>query len=107
MLIQVNTDNHTPGTAELTNTVKALIEDKLSRFADRITRAEVHFTDVNSGGKSGGNDKRCVLEVRMAGMEPVSTTDQGSTHDQALRSAANKMQSKIESILGKMGRVSR
>jgi ribosome-associated translation inhibitor RaiA len=104
MLIQVNTDSHTPGTAELTVHVQTLVEDKLSRFADRITRAEVHFTDVNSSTKAGGNDKRCMIEVRMAGMDPISTTDQASTHDQALRGAANKMQNKIETILGKLGR---
>jgi ribosome-associated translation inhibitor RaiA len=103
MLIQVNTDSQTPGNADLTHDVQTLIEEKLSRFADRITRAEVHFTDVN-GSKTGGNDKRCMIEIRMAGRDPISTTDFGSTHGQALRGAANKMQSQIETILGKMGR---
>ncbi len=104
MLIQINTDSQTHGTVELEQSVQALIEDKLGRFADRITRAEVHMTDENGSGKSGVNDKRCMIEVRMAGMDPISTTDHGVTHDAALRGAAGKMQSQIETIVGRIGR---
>lgn len=104
MLIQVNTDSQTHGTADLTQSVQALIEDKLGRFADRITRADVHLTDENGSETTGGSDKRCMIEVRMAGMNPVSATDHGASHDLALRGATNKMQSQIETIVGKLGR---
>ncbi len=104
MLIQVNTGSQTHGSADLTQDVQALIEDKLGRFADRITRAEVHLTDENSTGKTGGNDKKCTIEVRMAGRQPISTTDHGATHNQALQGAASKMQSQIETIVGKISR---
>ncbi len=104
MLIQVNTDSQIPGSAELTQSVQALIQDKLGRFAGRITRVEVHLNDENSTGKSGGHDKRCMVEVRMAGMDPISTADSGASHDAALRGATNKMQSQIETIVGKLGR---
>ncbi len=103
MLIQVNTGSQTHGTADLTRGVQTLIEDKLGRFAERITRAEVHLTDENGTGKAGGNDKKCMIEVRMAGMDPISATDHAASHDQALRGAAGKMQSQIETILGKLG----
>lgn len=104
MLIQVNTGSQTHGTADLTKGVQALIEDKLGRFADRITRAEVHLTDENSTDKSGGNDKRCMIEIRMAGMDPITATDHAASHDQALRGATSKMQGQIETIVGKLGR---
>jgi len=104
MLIQVNTGSQTHGTADLTKSVQALIEDKLGRFADRITRAEVHLTDENSTDKSGGNDKRCMIEVRIAGMDPITATDHAASHDQALRGATSKMQGQIETIVGKLGR---
>jgi len=102
MLIQVNTDSHTRSAAELTSSVQALIEEKLGRFADRITRVEVHMNDENSTGKSGGHDKRCMVEVRMAGRQPITSTDHGATHNQALHGAAGKMQSQIETIIGKL-----
>lgn len=104
MLIQVNTDSQTHGTADLTRTVEALLADKLGRFATRITRAEVHLTDENGTERTGGNDKRCMIEVRLAGMDPISATDHGASHDSALRGATNKMQSQLETIVGKLGR---
>lgn len=104
MLIQVNTDSQTQGSDSLTRSVEALIENKLGRFSDRITRAEVHLTDENGQNKTGGKDKRCMIEVRMAGMDPISATDHGSSHDLALRGASTKMLSQIETIIGKIGR---
>ncbi|HMN41072.1 MAG TPA: HPF/RaiA family ribosome-associated protein [Phycisphaerales bacterium] len=104
MLIQVNTDSETRGTEALTLTVQALIEDKFARFADRITRVEVHLNDENSAAKGGGIDKRCMIEVRLAGRDPMSATDRGASHDQALRGAITKMQSKLDAVIGKLGR---
>jgi ribosome-associated translation inhibitor RaiA len=104
MLIQVNTDSKTHGTADLSESVQSVVEGKLSRFAGQITRAEVHLTDENGPGKTGGNDKRCMIEVRLAGMDPITATDFGATHALALRGAADKMLSQIESITGRLGR---
>jgi len=103
MLIQVNTDSQTHGTAELSQVVQAFIQEKLGRFGNRITRVEVHLTDENGTGKAGGSDKRCLIEVRMAGMDPISATDHGATHDHVMRGATAKMVSQIETIVGKMG----
>lgn len=102
MQIQVNTDNQIDGTAAMISYCQAIVQDKLERFGDRITRVEVHLTDVNGRKKAGGNDKRCLLEVRLAGLQPISVTDHGNTQDQALRGAVGKMQSLIDSTLGKL-----
>ena len=102
MQIQVNTGSQTKGSADWSNEIEALIEDKLGRFADRITRAEVHLNDENSASKEGGNDKRCQIEVRVAGMQPISVTDHAESHDEALHGAADKMVSLLETIVGKL-----
>lgn len=104
MLVQVNTDNHTPGSLQTIEGVEALVKDKLARFAERITRVEVHLNDENGQGKVGGPDKRCMLEVRLASMDPITTTDHADTYDKALRGAANKMQDRLDTILGKRAR---
>lgn len=104
MLIQVNTDSNTQGTAELTESVQHLLNDKLARFSPRITRAEVHLNDENGTGKSGSNDKRCLLELRLAGMDPITATEHSNTYDLALRGAVNKVQTQLDTILGKLGR---
>ena len=48
-------------------------------------------------------DKRCLLEVRLAGRQPASVSEQAQTVDQAVRGAAQKMVSSLESELGKLG----
>lgn len=90
MQIQINTDNHVEGTEQLIAASKALISDKLGRFNAQITRVEVHFSDEN-GGKEGVNDKRCLLEARLAGMEPIAVSDQANQPEQALHHALNKL----------------
>jgi hypothetical protein len=100
MQIQVNTDNAIEGRERLVEKIEANLREGLARFSDKITRVEIHLSDVN--GDRGGNDKRCVLEVRPKGMDPVVTTDQAETIDQVVRSTTHKMVSLLESAFGKL-----
>ena len=77
MQIQVQTDNHTAGGVGLTRQVEAVVEGALERFGDRITRVEVHFTDENGSQKSSDSDKRCVMEARLAGLQPITVSAEG------------------------------
>jgi len=43
MLIQINSDNATSGSENLSQEVTARIEAALSRFSQQITRIEVHW----------------------------------------------------------------
>lgn len=97
MQIQVNTDRHIDGSAELKTQVETTLEDALSRFSNRITRLEVHLSDENGSQKSDGSDKRCVLEARLTGMKPIKVSANGSSHEQAL----NEGSKKLEKLLGR------
>ena len=101
MQIQFNTDHHTTASEKLTAPLSDLITEGLSRFSNRITRVEVHFTDEN-GNKGGENDKRCVLEVRLEGMKPVVVTNHASTYEQAIEGAIHKMKSLLNTITGRL-----
>lgn len=46
------------------------IDAALKIFADQITRVEAHLHDDN--GPKHGADKRCVLEIRLAGHQPLA-----------------------------------
>ena len=102
MQIQVNTDNHTEGGVELTRQVEAVVEGALERFAERITRVEVHLTDENSSQKSSENDKRCVMEARLAGLQPITVSDQGASIEQVLDGAADKLEKTLDRTLGRL-----
>jgi ribosome-associated translation inhibitor RaiA len=103
MQIQVNTDNRVEGSIELREHATSVIESALTRFGAAVTRVEVHLTDVN-GHKAGVDDKRCVIEARLAGRNPVAVTDNAATFVQAISSAADKLQRKLDSTLGRLSR---
>jgi hypothetical protein len=102
MKIQVNTDRNVEGGEDLVLLVESEVESALERFEDRLTRVEVHLGD-ESGEKDGsGGDKRCLLEARPAGMQPVVVTDFADTIEQAVVGAAQKMQSLLNSTFGRI-----
>lgn len=101
MIVQVNTDHNISGSQDLSSHVEDVVSDSLSHFGERITRVEVHLSDENSH-KSSSDDKKCVLEARMAGMQPIAVTHQGETIEHALHGAADKLKKVLESAIGKL-----
>lgn len=101
MQIQVNTDDNVSGRTEVALKVEAQINDTLDRFRDRITRVEVHLSDENSG-KAGDNDKRCLMEARLAGRKTIAVTHSAGSLDEAFSGAADKMKRSLEHTLGRL-----
>jgi ribosome-associated translation inhibitor RaiA len=61
----------------------------------------VHFSDED-GNKDGVNDKRCMIEARLAGMKPIAVTNQANTHEQAFIGAIDKLKTSLEKITGRL-----
>ena len=101
MLVHINTDNHIQGRERLVQEVEASVEESLGRFAPQLTRVEVHLSDEN-GQKETADDKRCKLEARLAGLQPVGVTGVGSNLDQAVASALEKLHSLLDRKLGRL-----
>lgn len=101
MLIEVNTDDNIEGDADLTTQVQAVVERKLSRFAQQITRVEVHLGDVNSH-KGGDKDKRCMMEARLEGYPPLAVTEQAPSLNLAVDGAVDKLWRRLDSALGRL-----
>ena len=100
MHIQVNTDDNIEGLDALTAQVEVEVRDGLSRFANQISRVELHLSDENAA-KGGSDDKRCLLEVRPTGQQPVAVTHQSGTVQEATAGAVQKMQRKLQSTFGR------
>ena len=90
MQIQVNTDDRVEGREALLKWVEAEVAEKLARFRDRVTRIEVHLTD-SSGDKSGVKDKRCVMEARATGLQPLAVSHEAGTVADAFGGATEKL----------------
>jgi len=101
MQIQVNTDHTIEGHEALAARIRAVVESALSRMSDHITRVEVHLTDER-GPKSAKNDKRCMMEARLEGRQPIAVTDEAATLDLAVDGTADKLAKLIEHTLGKL-----
>ncbi|MGA3103420.1 MAG: HPF/RaiA family ribosome-associated protein [Terriglobales bacterium] len=101
MQIQVNTDHTIEGHEALAARIRGVVENALSRVSDHITRVEVHLID-ESGPKSRDNNKRCMMEARLEGRQPIAVTDEAATADLAVNGAADKLARMIEHTLGKL-----
>jgi ribosome-associated translation inhibitor RaiA len=92
MQILLNTDNHIQSNSRLAYHVEGLVQNALDRFGKRIMRVVVTLTDRNSSKKSGSHDKRCVMEARVAGLQPISVTSAEESVDLALDTAITKLE---------------
>ncbi|MDP4536521.1 HPF/RaiA family ribosome-associated protein [Alkalimonas collagenimarina] len=102
MQIQVNSDRNIQADERLAEFVSDTLKNKLHRFADHITRIEVHLSDENSHSKHDGNDKRCLLEARFEGLDPVTVSEHAADVGPAVTGAADKLQRKLSSVIGKL-----
>lgn len=101
MQIQINTDADIDGREAFASHVRDVVENALVRFSDRITRVEVHLSDQNSE-KSGGADKRCVMEARLEGRQPTAVANTAATLERAVDGAVHKLARSLESALGRV-----
>jgi ribosome-associated translation inhibitor RaiA len=97
MQIQFNTGKNVIISEDLIASSTSLITAGLSRYSHQITRVEVHLSDED-GKKDGVNDKRCMVEARLSGINPIAVTSQANTHEQALSGAIEKMKTSLEKI---------
>ncbi len=101
MQIQVHSDNHIEGSARLAEWVSASVAAKLDRFDDEVTRVVVHLNDEN-GIKAGAHDKRCQIEARPKGQQPVSVTHKAETLELAVEGAIDKLNNALGHQFGKL-----
>lgn len=101
MQIQVNHGPDIHGGESLIERVQQIVSDSVGRFADRITRIEVHLADENSS-KGGEKDKRCTLEARLAGHQPIAVTHQAESVPLAIDGATHKLEKALSHTLGKL-----
>lgn len=101
MEILINTDKNIEGSAAMRAYFQEEIKSQFERFSDHLSRIEVKISDEN-GDKKSENDKRCVLEARIKGMQPLAVTSFGNTVEKAFNTAADKMKTSLDSTMGKL-----
>ena len=101
MTIQINADNNLNVHEAFGNKLDNLLSEELSRFSEHITRLEVHLSDEN-GSKEGINDKRCLLEARLEGRQPIVVTEAANNYERAVHGAIDKLKPSIATTTGRL-----
>ena len=101
MTKQFNTEKSLNQHEEFRKKLGDQLSEKLSRFAEHITRLEVHLSDEN-GQKTGQNDKKCLLEARVEGRSPLAVTAGAQNYELAVNAAIDKLRSSLDTIFGRM-----
>lgn len=101
MIIQLNADRSLSISEEYADKLKGVLTKELDRFADLLTRVELHFADENATRKTK-DDKKCTLEAKLKNKQPVAVSDYGDTYDNAVTGAVHKLKAALDTIVGKM-----
>lgn len=99
MQIHINTHDHIEGYERMEAYFSETITNALKRFEDKITRIEVHLNDEN-GEKFG--EKRCTIEARIAGMQPIAANNHADTTEKAVAGAIDKLKHQLTTAFDKM-----
>ena len=101
MQVLVNSDHTIHGGEDLTDRIQGVVAGTLARFEKRVTRVEVHLSDLN-GQKIGERDKRCLMEARVGGLKPIAVSHEAYTMTEAIHAAADKLERALDRAVGRM-----
>lgn len=101
MQILVNTDRNVDSSPALVQAIEDEVHSALARVSDQVTRVSVHLADENSD-KFGTADKRCVMEARPAGHQPIAVTHHGASLEEAYVGATEKLKRLLEGRLDQL-----
>lgn len=101
MLIQINSDRSVENNQRTIDYFETTIQNTLQRFSDQITRIVVHLSDEN-GDKESQNDKRCLIEARLKGLEPIALTHNADSLEKAVSGAADRLKKTLDHTLSKV-----
>jgi ribosome-associated translation inhibitor RaiA len=101
MQIQVNSKNTLHTGESFERWASGELHESLSRFKGDITRIEVHMSDENCD-KAGLEQKRCVMEARLAHHEPLAVNHNAPNQDLAFRGASDKLKRVLDHTLSKL-----
>ena len=99
MQVQINSPQESLPAA-FVELIENRVENALASYATRLTRVEIHFKDLNA--QKGGIDKRCLIEARPRGLDPVAADHESAEIADAFRGALDKLQRVLQRRFGKL-----
>lgn len=97
MIILFNTDKNIDASETINQSFVNLIADDLRKFSTHISRVIAFVSDENAA-KIGLDDKKCLLEVRLNGKQPIAVTHHANTVHEAVNGALEKIKISFEKL---------
>lgn len=95
MQVLVSSDHHIEASHDFMTSIGKRVEEKIKRFEDHLTRVEVHLSDEHVH-KGGAQDKRCLIEARQKGRDPLSVSHHADHLEKAIEGAISKLSTVLE-----------
>ena len=102
MAVFLRTDNHVNGGERLTQFVESVAEGAVQHVKRQVTRVDVYLGDENGPSKTSPHEFRCSMEARIGGLKALAVTHHAGSIDEAVRGAADKLQSIIDHTMDKI-----
>jgi len=99
MQIQINAP-HTQSPDQFFDLMQHETSETLAQHEGKLTRIEIHLKDLNA--HKGGLDKRCVMEARPRGLQPVVAEHDAEREQDAFRGALDKLNRVLQHRFGKL-----
>ncbi len=101
MQLLVETDKYITLTDELHARLERKLQSAAGQYQDRITRIQIFLSDVNKE-KGGLDDKRCVIEARPSGLDPIAVNHHAPTVELAIDGATARLGNLLDSRFGRL-----
>ncbi len=100
MEVLVHTDSKIAAKPDLERHVRDVLASRLARYSVRLTRVEVGFNEENARA-IGVPDRRCTIEARPAGKDPVAVSADAVELGLAFDGALDKLVAVLDRRFGK------
>ena len=100
MLIEINYRDG-QSSDSLDERIREQLTTTLGHLTDKLTRVEVHLGDENAH-KSGPADKRCLIEARPKGLDPIAVETHGEDLYQTFEEGARKLKRAVSNRFDKL-----
>ena len=84
----------------LVDLIERSVDEGLEHYATRLTQVIIHIQDLNA--HKGGIDKRCLIEARPKGLDPLTAEHEDEEITDAFRGALDKLKRVLERRFGKL-----
>jgi hypothetical protein len=102
MFVQVKAGGVTKASERWQTEIAEIVEEALGRFGAQLKTVDVFLGDENGREKQGDADKRCLIEARLAGMQPIAVRSHAATFEAAVGECADKICRTLDHHLGRL-----